>query len=184
MVMHEERTSLFYYFFSYKSLSFSFQEEKSHAIIKNEVLNMKKCKRCGTLLDENATVCTVCGIDHPCKDEPKKTEYDLTLAFDPMEQNTDLYRLKSRKKLLVFAWLLGFLGVPYFYMGYEKKGLLTLIISVLCMGGAFLGLFLGLNSILYGAIALGVILLIINIGFGVFFVRHASYKDVHGEYLR
>lgn len=170
--------------FSYKNISFSFQEEKSHVIIKNEVLNMKKCKRCGTLLDENATVCTVCGIDHPCVDEPKKTEYDLTLAFDPMEQNTNLYRLKSRKKLLVFAWLFGFLGVPYFYMGYGKKGLFTLFLSLLWMGVPFLGLFLGLKSVLYGAIALVAILLIINIGFGIFFLTHPSYKDVRGEYLR
>ena len=58
---------------------------------KQEVFPMKKCKRCGALLEENVTICPHCGIENPVKTEKKKTAYDLTIAFDPMAQGSSLF---------------------------------------------------------------------------------------------
>lgn len=68
---------------------------------------MKKCKRCGALLEENVTICPHCGIENPVQPEKKKTAYDLTIAFDPMAQGSSLYRVKSRKNYSFshFYWL-------------------------------------------------------------------------------
>ena len=101
---------------------------------KQEVFPMKKCKRCGALLEENVTICPHCGIENPVQPEKKKTAYDLTIAFDPMAQGSSLYRVKSRKKLLVFSFLLAFLGVPYFYIEKAKKGWISLSIFFI-LGG-------------------------------------------------
>ena len=150
---------------------------------------MKKCKRCGTLLDENVTTCPTCGKEKPFEDEKKKTEYDLTLAFDPMAQGSSLYRIKSRKKMLVLAFIFAFLGAPYFYMERKKEGWISLFVFLtLSALGA------GVFSILGGKqggyawwmtlLPIIAVLLLENLIIGFYLLAHPSYKDGRGEYLR
>lgn len=146
---------------------------------------MKKCLRCGSLLPDDATVCTTCNLENPFDIEKKKTAYDLTMAFDPMADSQDLYRVKSRKKLLVYAWLLGFTGFPYIYLGYKKKALISLIVSLL-----FIIALTVISSLLISPSALVIVLcalasiVLCNSFYGIFFLSHSSLKDSFGEYLR
>ena len=156
---------------------------------KQEVFPMKKCKRCGALLEENVTICLHCGIENPVQPEKKKTAYDLTIAFDPMAQGSSLYRVKSRKKLLVFSFLLAFLGVPYFYIEKAKKGWISL--SIFFILGGLSSLILssitsknGNYSIWMTLIPLLSIIVLMNVIIGVYMVMHPSLKDGRGEYLR
>ena len=45
---------------------------------------MKKCRQCGTLLDESVNTCTMCGIDNPFEKE-KKCYHCSNTANDPKE---------------------------------------------------------------------------------------------------
>lgn len=147
---------------------------------------MKKCRQCGTLLDEHEDTCTVCGIDHPFEKEKKKTEYDLTVMFNAMGSDVNLYRVKKRKTFLLLAWLLGFLGAPLFYTGYLKKGLISILLFLLISGISFLLLFLGkiFNLPLCLLISFGGTIVLLDIISGIIFSKNTSFKDCNGEYLR
>ena len=147
---------------------------------------MKKCRQCGTLLDENVNTCTMCGIDNPFEKEKKKTAYDLTVMFDAMGSDVSLYRVKSRKTLVLLAWLLGFCGAPLFYTGYVKKGFLSILAFLIVALIPFLVLFLSniLSLVPSLLIGLGSSILVLNIISGVLFTRNLSFKDHNGEYLR
>lgn len=156
---------------------------------KQEVLPMKKCKQCGAFIDENVTTCPQCGIDNPLEMEKKKTAYDLTVAFDPMAKGSTLYRIKSRKKLIVFSFLLAFLGVPYFYLGKAKKGWISLSVFFILGGLSSLILSLitsnkGNYSLWMTLIPLLSVLIIMNLVVGIYVLMHPSMKDARGEYLR
>ncbi len=144
---------------------------------------MKKCRVCGSILPDDATSCSVCNTQNPF--DKQKTAYDLTMAIDPMEANSDLYRVKSRKKLLLLAWLLGFTGLPFKYIGFVKKALISLVISlILLVAFVLLCYFVISSNILFVVLSAVAPLLIVNIVLGIYFTTHPSLKDSFGEYLR
>ncbi len=147
---------------------------------------MKRCKQCGTLLDEHEDTCTVCGIDHPFEKEKKKTEYDLTVMFNAMGSDVNLYRVKKRKTLLILAWLLGFAGAPLMYTGYIKKGLFAVLLFVIISVLSFLVLYFGKIMSLISSICLciGGSVILLNVISGIIFLKNTSFKDCNGEYLR
>ncbi len=146
---------------------------------------MKKCRRCGSLLPDDATFCTVCNMANPFDVEKKKTAYDLTMAINPLEKNAALYRVKSRKKLLLYAWLLGFTGVPFKYLGFAKKALISLGISVLLVIAlVLLCYFLISKNFVFCLLSALAALVIVNVVLGIYFTTHPSLKDSFGEYLR
>lgn len=71
------------------------------------------CKNCGAQIDDNAVVCTSCGV-----------------AVNDSFNNA---QAGSKNKIVagVLALLLGNLGVHNFYLGYTKKGLTQLLVSLL-----------------------------------------------------
>ena len=71
------------------------------------------CKNCGAQIDDNAVVCTSCGV-----------------AVNDSFNNA---AAGSKNKIVagVLALLLGNLGVHNFYLGYTKKGLIQLLVSLL-----------------------------------------------------
>ncbi len=147
---------------------------------------MKKCRQCGTLLDEHESTCTVCGINNPFEIEKKKTEYDLTVMFNAMGSDVNLYRVKKRKTLLLLAWLLGFVGAPLIYTGYVKKGLISILLFLLISSISFIILYF-CNVLNFAfSLSLGIVLSIVllNVISGIIFTKNVSFKDCNGEYLR
>lgn len=70
----------------------------------------KFCNNCGTATEANQVLCTKCGASL-CR---------LPVAGD-----------KSKVAAGLLAILLGWLGIHKFYLGYNKEGLVMLLVSVL-----------------------------------------------------
>lgn len=91
------------------------------------------CKNCGTKLDDMAYTCPNCG----CKtDNP---------YYEENRQNA----AKSGKNLVVaglLALFLGLLGIHNFYLGYKKKGMIQLLLT---LASVFLFLIPFLSSVLF-----------------------------------
>ncbi len=71
------------------------------------------CKNCGAQIDDNAVVCTNCGVA-------------VNDSF-----NNAMAGSKNKIVAGVLALFLGNLGVHNFYLGYTKKGLTQLLLSLL-----------------------------------------------------
>ena len=57
---------------------------------------MKKCKRCGALLEENVTICPHCGIENPVQPEKKKTAVGVRgMKLGAKDQVDQAYYLTS-----------------------------------------------------------------------------------------
>lgn len=96
------------------------------------------CKNCGQILGEKARSCEHCGFTKGnglsyCPECGRKVlnraevcEYCGTIVFS-------LYTKKSRFRFLagILGVLLGFLGAHNFYLGYIKKGIFQLVVTVL-----------------------------------------------------
>lgn len=147
---------------------------------------MKKCRQCGTLLDEHVDTCTTCGINKPFEKEKMKTEYDLTVMFDAIGSDVSLYRVKKRKTLLILSWTLGFVGAPLFYLGFKKRGFISLLsYLVVFLIPALILYFTNIVSPLLAFLLPALILILLfNTISGIIFLLNPSYKDNNGEYLR
>ena len=79
----------------------------------------KYCSNCGAALMEGADFCTKCGVK--TNDAP---------VFTGTVQNVG----KSKIAAGILGILLGGLGIHNFYLGYTKKALIQLLVSVLSCG--------------------------------------------------
>ena len=84
----------------------------------------KFCQNCGQEVAENAEVCLSCGVA-------------LKKASASNEPN-----LNGRDKIVtaLLAFFLGGLGIHNFYMGETKKGVLRIVLSLLCGIGGIIAL--------------------------------------------
>ena len=73
------------------------------------------CPNCGARTDPNAVICTKCGI-----------QFSRFIGYDDSQ--------KSKIAAGIMGVLLGSLGVHNFYLGYTKKAIAQLLISVLTLG--------------------------------------------------
>ena len=101
------------------------------------------CKNCGAELNENAAVCLKCGVNANvgnrfCKNCGASVEPNAAVCLSCgsaiSNQNTAA-GTKSKIVAGLLAILLGTLGIHNFYLGYTKKAVVQLLISIF---GAFL----------------------------------------------
>lgn len=78
----------------------------------------KYCPNCGQILTEGAGFCVSCGAS----------------VETPVFEGTVQSEGKSKIAAGILGILLGGLGIHNFYLGYTKKGLIQLLISVLSCG--------------------------------------------------
>ena len=104
------------------------------------------CKHCGTELGEREKSCENCGYSRGygsgyCPGCGRKIPFDAEdCRFCGAEISNGQERPPRRRIVAgLMGILLGFLGIHNFYLGYFKKGLFKLILSLLIM---FLGLFI------------------------------------------
>lgn len=143
---------------------------------------MAKCKNCSSQIEDNATVCPICGQINPIKTKKVKTT-DMTMKFRQERISEDNYQQKSRKITVLLFCLVGFTGAPYFYLKDIKSALLSLIGSVILLAAASLiGVFV-LSNLVFALIMAVLALYIINIGIGLYYFTHHELKDGQGEFL-
>lgn len=106
------------------------------------------CKNCGNEIDNNAAVCVSCGYSKGtgnkfcanCQSPVMEnadfcTSCGAKLNNEPVFEGT-VANNNSKSKLAagILGILVGGLGIHNFYLGYTKRGLIQLLISVLSCG--------------------------------------------------
>lgn len=143
---------------------------------------MAKCKNCGSKIEENATVCDICGQINPIKQKKVKT-VDITTRLEHDKIDFSGYRPKSRKVAVTLFFLLGFSGFPYFYLAEKAKAYISILSSIIILScSVLLGLFLFQQWLIPLLIAL-VVIYAIHIGVGIRYLLHHDIKDGQGEFL-
>lgn len=143
---------------------------------------MAKCKNCSSQVEDNATVCAVCGQINPIKSKKVKT-VDLTTKFEHDIINRGNYKQSSRKVAVLLFFLLGFTGAAYFYLKDIYRGFISLLGTIVIMGAALLLYgFVFKNEIIIIIIA-ALIIFAVNIVVGVYYLTHNELKDGQGEFL-
>ena len=109
------------------------------------------CNRCGQEVQEGAKFCNNCG--NPMNSEPNQNTYtnynqgyNQNVYRDPYVNVNPTGTGKSRVAAGVLGILLGGLGIHNFYLGYTKRGVAQLLITLLSCG------ILGVVSSIWGLV--------------------------------
>lgn len=109
------------------------------------------CKNCGKELLENSTVCFECGattnfvapnatqnVVTPATQNvvtPAPTQNVVTPTATSIRPSGPV-EVKSKKRAAIFAILLGGCGVHDFYLGFIKRGIIKILLSIVSFGFA------------------------------------------------
>ena len=109
------------------------------------------CNRCGQEVQEGAKFCNNCG--NPMNSDPNQNTYtnynqgySQNVYRDPYVNVNPTGTGKSRVAAGVLGILLGGLGIHNFYLGYTKRGVAQLLITLLSCG------ILGVVSSIWGLV--------------------------------
>ncbi|HAK05543.1 MAG TPA: hypothetical protein DCM23_02430 [Firmicutes bacterium] len=138
---------------------------------------MFTCKKCGTPLEQQLKECPVCHEPNPAGEPLNMAGQDYTDTYNPIAPEFELIRQKSRKLAALLAFFVGFSGAPFFYLNYKRVGLWWLFTAIIFIAMAIL-----LGSF-YLYILIGMVLLA-QIGLGIYIVLKSDFKDGNHELLR
>ena len=144
---------------------------------------MPYCKNCHREISRfDSDICPYCGTRNPI-DENYKTQ-DVTQHIDPVKGEYKLYRSKSRKTYGLLCTLLGYFGIHEFYLGFAKKAVWELVITLLLVGGvgSLLYFLAWKNWMIYLFLFLAV--WIFYAVLGLLYAKKDTLKDAKGEFLR
>lgn len=148
---------------------------------------MPTCKYCHKQIDRvrDKDMCPYCGGKNPI-DESYETK-DITQFVSPVAKEYELYKSHSRKTASFLCLFLGLFGAHDFYMGFRKRAILELVLSILVIVGVGLALFYGLKGKLGIAVCLVIPFSTLFLGYALYSIRlflSESLKDAQGEFLR
>ena len=146
---------------------------------------MPTCKYCHhTISNFDKDVCPYCGEKNPI-DNSYETK-DMTQFVNPVTGDFKLYKSKSRMIASFLCLFLGSFGAHCFYLGFVKKGLSELFITLAFVGG--FGSLLGF--VWFSSLPLPLMYLtafsLVFIAYAIFSIRYFtkdSLKDSRGEFL-
>lgn len=142
---------------------------------------MNRCRHCGAKLSRlDKDICPFCGEKDPFEGNEVYQTEDLTKALEKVE--VEEVKQKSRCAALVLAFLLGFIGVNEFYLGYKKAGFIVVIITlVFSIALTLLRLLVIQNNLIIIIPVIVYELLFIIQGISYF---RSNAKDKRGELLK
>lgn len=153
-----------------------------HAILE-EVKIMPRCKYCNELISRlDKDVCPYCGGLKPLEGNENMTE-DLTKAFEKIEVDEEVPSHKKIVTFLLFIFL-GIFGIGFFYLGYKKRGLITLITSLVLIGGLGSVFFFTFFNSIFAYLSIYFALEVIMIVFAFLYLCRHDAVDANGEFLR
>lgn len=100
-------------------------------------MNTKKCTNCGVDISVEAAFCNFCGAAQQSQQAPPQPEqaapnYQQVPPQPPYGQAP--YEQKSKLAAGLLGIFLGGLGIHNFYLGYQSRGLIQLLVSLLTCG--------------------------------------------------
>ena len=145
---------------------------------------MPNCKNCGARISKfDADICPVCGTPKPLQGVSSET-IEITSQIDLNNFKEGQNIVRRRKTLLLLFILVGFIGIPFFYLKKKKMALLWLIINLVVLGGLFALFFFALKF--HVALAIIIPLLVVYIAnamTGVIYNFIPDLKDGEGEFV-
>ena len=142
---------------------------------------MPICKNCGSRIEKfNKDFCPICG----CKD-PFTTDGEKTVEITSnIEIGNSGYKPKTKKAMLILFVLLGFFGIPFFYLNQKKSGFILLAINIVGIGllSFIFAFYVKLEIYVAIIIAFG-LLMAVNTVTGLLLYRTPNLKDGNGEFV-
>jgi TM2 domain-containing membrane protein YozV len=135
----------------------------------------KTCRKCGTAFSDDLKTCPVCKT--AIIGEKETPNSNVTASYAALRDQLELVSLKSRYLASLIFFIVGFLGIGWFYLGYRRLGLIHLVISVLAMSLSWLIDPASLFTI-------GLLLAIAQTVFSLYFLFNPDAKDARGELLK
>lgn len=87
------------------------------------------CANCGKAVNENQAICLSCGV---------KIEDEAEKAAE--KKGSDNLNGQDKLTMVLICFFLGGLGIHNFMMGEKKKGILKIVLTLLCGIGSILAL--------------------------------------------
>lgn len=146
---------------------------------------MPKCKYC----HENITrfdkeICPFCGGKKPLEGIDDST-YDITQFVDIMKEDNDInFKQKSHVTNALLCMFLGLFGVDAFYLGFNKIGIIRIVINVILFAAVSLPLFFCSEL---GALSFAIVggaLFVLYLIFGIINLFIKGKKDANGVFIR
>jgi hypothetical protein len=144
---------------------------------------MPQCKNCHREISKfDSDVCPFCGTPHPIDDNYKTK--DMTQFVDPVSGDYKLYKSKSKLVAGLLCALLGEFGAHSFYLGFWKRGLIELGVTLLLIGGVGSLLFFVSPLSFWGYLIPWFALIVVYAIISYRYFQGESTKDAAGEFLR
>ena len=145
---------------------------------------MPSCRNCGARLSKfDKDICPVCGAKNPLEGVSSET-IDITSQIDISGFSDGQKVVCRRNRMLLFSLLIGFTGAMFFYLKRKRDGILWLSINLLALSSGFLLLFLVASLPIYLAIIIPVVVILLaNVGVGLYFYFKPNLKDGEGEFV-
>lgn len=145
---------------------------------------MPVCRNCKSRISKfDKDICPICGAKLPLENVNSET-IEVTSEIDVSRPEFSNAKPRHKKILLTLFCLLGFTGVPFFYLKLKKLGLLWLLLNCFTIGGASIFMFFASPLTYWGIlIAFGFVYLI-NIIVGIVYFKTDNLKDGNGEFVR
>ena len=142
---------------------------------------MPICKNCGSRIEKfNKDRCPICGVENPFTGDGAKT-VEIT---SNIEAGSSDFRPKKRKTMLILFIVLGFFGIPFFYIKENKKGFILFALNLITIGllGFIFTFYGGLSIVASIFIGVGAMWLV-NSFTGILLYRIPNLKDGNGEFI-
>lgn len=144
---------------------------------------MPRCKYCDELISRlDKDVCPFCGGLKPLEGVDNSTE-DLTKAFSAIKEDDVVKHRKKITACLLYIFL-GIFGAGDFYLGFKRRGLIAILVSLVLIGGVGSVIFFTawMSPLAYLVFYFALELVMILAGLSYLF-RH-DLVDADGEFLR
>lgn len=145
---------------------------------------MPVCRHCGSRISKlNKDRCPICGELQPLEGVNSDT-VEVTSVINVSGEEFDGYKPKTRKMFLILSCLIGFLGIPFFYLKYKRAGLIWLCLNLVILIAGFCAFFFGVHNLLLAILIPLVVVYAASIVFGLVIYFKPSFKDADGNLLK
>ena len=144
---------------------------------------MPICKNCKRRIERfSKDRCPICGVENPFEGMSSDT-VEITTNIDVDSSNTD-YNPRTKKSLLLLFCIVGFTGMPFFYLKRNVAGLIHLLcnLGIAAVLTVILFYFAGLHIAVSIVIAL-VFIYLVNSALGLYFYKKPNLKDGNEEFV-
>ena len=145
---------------------------------------MPSCRNCGARLTKfDSDICPVCGTKKPLEGVSTET-IDITSQIDMSGFTPGQKVVRRRKKMLLLAILVGFIGAMFFYIKKAVLGLIWLLANVAFIVGLLFILLLAAKAGIVLSILIPVLsAYLINSIVGLAYFFKQNLKDGEGEFV-